>query len=380
MAETNATVGNLKVEDFASRDILNSIADGAYITDCDRNIVFWNRTAEQITGWNHGEVVGRSCRDNLLVHVDKDGHQLCGKEHCPLHRAMVTGTRSAAPVVVFAQHKDGQRVPVEVSVAPLFNGTGEVIGGIELFRDMTNAVDDLWRAKMIQAHTMESSLPFDPRMKFDVSYVPQEMVGGDFYHIERLGKDQYGMMVADFMGHGVAAALYCMQLRSLWEDWKEELTQPGRFMAQINTRLNHLAKQDGYFATGTYLLVDLAADTVTCVRAGHPAPVLLRCNGEIVRLGQQAPALGLFDKVDYPEQTEHLGPRDSLVLFTDGAVEIANRAHQELGEEGIVALLRSAQLDNGGLELPGLEEKLLRYSNELRLTDDLTLLVARRLA
>lgn len=379
MAETATTGGNLKVEDFAARDILNSIADGVYITDRDRNIVFWNRTAEQITGWGPSAVVGRSCRDNLLVHVDKDGHQLCGKEHCPLHRAMVTGARSVAPVLVFAQHKDGQRVPVEVSVAPLFNAAGEVIGGIELFRDMTNAVGDLWRAKMIQAHTMESSLPFDPRMKFDVSYVPQEMVGGDFYHIERLGQDQYGLMVADFMGHGVSAALYCMQLRSLWEDWRDELTRPGRFMAQINTRLNHLAQQDGYFATGTYVLVDLAADKVTCVRAGHPAPVLLRSNGEVVRLGKQAPALGLFETVEYPEQTEHLGQRDSLVLFTDGAVEIANRAHQELGEEGIVALLRSAQQDNGGLELPALEEKLLAYSNELRLADDLTLLVARRM-
>jgi PAS domain S-box-containing protein len=378
MAETNATPSPLRVEDFAARDILNSIADGAYITDRERNIVFWNRPAEQITGWGQADVVGRCCRDNLLVHVDKDGHQLCGKEQCPLHRAMVTGTRSAAPIVVFAQHKDGRRVPVEVSVAPLFDGAGEVVGGIELFRDMTNAVDDLWRAKLIQAHTMESSLPFDPRMKFAVSYVPQEMVGGDFYHIERLGKDQYGLMVADFMGHGVAAALYCMPLRSLWEDWREELTQPAKFMSQINSRLYHLAKQDGYFATGTYALLDLAADKVTCVRAGHPAPVLLRCNGETVRLGQQAPALGLFDKVDFPEVTEHVGHRDSIVMFTDGAVEIANRAHRELGEQGVVELLRSAQQDNGGLELSAIEEKLLRYSNELRLADDLTLLVARR--
>ena len=60
--------------------LLNSLADGAYITDVDRKILFWNHAAERITGWPAQEVVGRTCHDNLLVHEDKDGHPLCGKE------------------------------------------------------------------------------------------------------------------------------------------------------------------------------------------------------------------------------------------------------------------------------------------------------------
>ena len=56
-------------------------------------------------------MVGRRCLDNVLCHVDKDGHRLCGEEFCPLHRSMVTGTPSDVPLIVFAQTKDGRRMP-----------------------------------------------------------------------------------------------------------------------------------------------------------------------------------------------------------------------------------------------------------------------------
>lgn len=44
----------------------------------------WSKSAERITGWTAAEVVGRPCFDNILCHIDKDGHLLCGKEDCPL--------------------------------------------------------------------------------------------------------------------------------------------------------------------------------------------------------------------------------------------------------------------------------------------------------
>ena len=87
-----------------ARLILDSLGDGVYVTDVDRRIVYWNRAAEQITGWSMHDMVGRHCFDSLLSHVDKDGHQLCGNEYCPLHRSIVTGAGSGVPLV-FAQGK-----------------------------------------------------------------------------------------------------------------------------------------------------------------------------------------------------------------------------------------------------------------------------------
>src|SRR5664279_289788 len=102
------------LSEFDAPGLLNLLAYGAYITDPDRRIVFWNQAAQKITGWSAAEVVGRHCRDNVLVHMNKDGHPLCGYEQCPLHRSIVTGEPSTESLLVFAQHRSGSRIPVEV--------------------------------------------------------------------------------------------------------------------------------------------------------------------------------------------------------------------------------------------------------------------------
>ena len=121
----NAPLGSI-----GESELLNALPDGAYITDVNRKILFWNDAAERITGWRASEVVGRSCQDSLLVHVDKDGNRLCGHDTCPLHRSIVTHQPSEEPLLVFAKCKSERRLPVEVSVAPITNANGEVIGGI----------------------------------------------------------------------------------------------------------------------------------------------------------------------------------------------------------------------------------------------------------
>jgi PAS domain S-box-containing protein len=365
-----------KFEQVGAREILDALADGTYITDADRKIIFWSRAAERITGWSAREVVNHGCADNILVHVDKDGHQLCGREHCPLHRAMVTGEMSQEPLLVFAQHKQGHRIPVEVSVAPLHDQAGRTFGGIEVFRDLTSMMEDLRRAKVIQGHLLESNLPPDPRLRFDMRYIPEELVGGDFYRVEALDPDGYGILLADVMGHGVASALYTMHLRSLWEECRADLVSPSRFMGELNRRLHKLASPEGYFATAFFLLLNAASGELRYVRAGHPSPFLLRRVGAIERLDHRSPALGLRVEANYTVTTAHLERGDTLLLFTDGAIEIVDKQGEELGEAGLIRLLEG--FASAPLDLPRIETKLLEFSNLLHLPDDLTLLSVHR--
>jgi two-component system, cell cycle response regulator len=65
------------------RELLDNVGDGLYFTDGERRISYWNKEAEEITGYSREEVLGRRCMDNLLVHVDAAGRQLCS-EGCPL--------------------------------------------------------------------------------------------------------------------------------------------------------------------------------------------------------------------------------------------------------------------------------------------------------
>jgi phosphoserine phosphatase RsbU/P len=369
---------SVDLQKLGSFEILNTLADGAYVTNTERNILFWNKSAERITGWPASEVVGKSCQDNILVHIDKDGHRLCGREHCPLHRSIVTDTRSAEALLVFAQRRDGSRVPVEVTVAPIHNPDGVVVGGIEVFRDLTAGMADQVRARLIQEHALNCELSADPRLEFSVRYTPNDIVGGDFYRIEHIDANRYAVMIADVMGHGVAAALYTMQLRSLWEDYRDELTSPAGFLGIINNKLHALAREAGYFATAACLTIDAGTGVVQYVRAGHPALLVLRRTGVVEPLTEQQPALGMFPDLKYENKPSQLASGEALLLYTDGAIEIPGTDGEELGVEGLRRLVVEELRTAGKLSLQSLEERLLQLSRQVRLPDDLTLLQLRR--
>jgi diguanylate cyclase (GGDEF)-like protein/PAS domain S-box-containing protein len=110
--------------------LVDNLHDGVYFVDRDRIITYWNKGAERITGYKSEQVLGRSCRDNLLNHVNTEGLQLC-QDHCPLSGCMQDG--KTREVDVFLHHAHGHRVPVLVRTAPFQNEKGEITGSVETF-------------------------------------------------------------------------------------------------------------------------------------------------------------------------------------------------------------------------------------------------------
>jgi len=368
------------VEDISSVDInsvMNSLGDGVYVCDMNRTIVYWSESAQRITGWSAEDVVGRQCFDNILCHVDKDGHKLCGKEYCPLHRAMVTGRGSKGSLLVYALGKEGRRIPMMVGVSPIRNSAGNVIGGVESFRDASNMVHDLERARAIQQLALRHDLPDDDRLSFSTHYIPHGIVGGDFYAIEKLGDDQYGLMLADVMGHGVAAGLYTMHLSSLWERHYDMLSSPARFAAAVNNELAKVVKTDESFATAVCGLIDINSAEFCFSGAGGPQVLLMHADGTYESLESSGLPLAVMQDAPYGDTTVELRGGDSLLLVSDGAIEIENATGEMLGMDGLVRILRNQGYPETVVDMKALEEALLKYSNSIRLEDDLTLVEIR---
>lgn len=368
------------MEDLSNLDIkavIDSLSDGVYVCDLDRRITYWSRSAERITGWPAREVVGRQCFDNVLCHVDKDGHRLCGEEYCPLHRAIVTGTRSKGSLLVYAQGKDGGRIPMQVAVAPIRNPDGQVIGGVETFRDASATVHDLERARAIQHLALQHDVPQDAPVKFTAHYIPHEIVGGDYYAVEKLDDHRYALMLADVMGHGVAAALYTMHLSSLWDRYYGLLARPAEFAEKMNQQLARVVKEDVSFATAVCGLVDLQNRLFRFTGAGGPQVLLMHADSTHQCLESSGLPLALIEDASYEETAAEIHPGDSLLLFSDGAVEITNASDQMLGLDGLIGLLRKQGYPQADIQMDLLEEDLLKYSNAIRLEDDLTLLEVR---
>ena len=108
--------------------ILDSIADGVFTVDKNWRITSFNRAAERITGIPREEAIGQPCCEVFRASI-------CETD-CALRRTMATGK----PVVnkaIYIINASGQRVPISISTALLKDEEGNVIGGVETFRDLS---------------------------------------------------------------------------------------------------------------------------------------------------------------------------------------------------------------------------------------------------
>ena len=79
---------------------------------------------------------------------------------------MITGVSTIVPIIVFVPCNDGRRVPTQVTTAPVYNTTGEIIGGVETFRDVSPMLFELERTQKIQGQILKQDLPEDPAVMF----------------------------------------------------------------------------------------------------------------------------------------------------------------------------------------------------------------------
>jgi diguanylate cyclase (GGDEF)-like protein/PAS domain S-box-containing protein len=136
-------------------DIIDNLHDGLYFVDRNRRITYWNKAAEQMSGFSAAEVVGKSCADNILTHVDSEGRSLC-RGLCPLAQSIKDGQPREAEV--YMHHKDGHRIPVSVRTSVLKDDLGTIIGGVELFTDISNHRASELRLKELEKMAMLDGL------------------------------------------------------------------------------------------------------------------------------------------------------------------------------------------------------------------------------
>jgi len=137
----------MRLEQDSFKRIIENLHEGLYLVDRNRVITYWNRAAELISGFTADEVVGKSCADNILTHIDSDGKSLCDGI-CPLAASIADGKPREAEI--YMHHKNGQRTPVSVRVSPWPDGDGRIIGGIELFSDISNQEANALRVKELE--------------------------------------------------------------------------------------------------------------------------------------------------------------------------------------------------------------------------------------
>lgn len=144
--------------------IIENLYDGVYFVNRNRIITYWNKSAERISGFTADEVIGRSCSDNVLVHVDSDGKSICKGSCCPVEATILDG--NPREIELYMHHKDGHRIPVSIRVTTLTDKDGNIIGGIELFTKINDQAANELRVKELEKLALLDNLTQLPNRNY----------------------------------------------------------------------------------------------------------------------------------------------------------------------------------------------------------------------
>jgi PAS domain S-box-containing protein len=142
--------------------ILDSLAEGVFTIDLDWRITFFNRAAEKITGVSRSDALGRHCFEVFRADVCETG--------CVLRRTMETRA-AVSSVPVYIYRADKKRIPISVSTALLQDEVGKIIGGVEMFQDIS-VISELRKALRRQ-QSFEDIVSKNQRMLKIFSILPQ---------------------------------------------------------------------------------------------------------------------------------------------------------------------------------------------------------------
>ena len=176
------------------------------------------------------------------------------------------------------------------------------------------------------------------------------------------------------MGHGIASALYTMHLYSLWEESRELLPNPISFIEEMNRKLCKLVRDDESYATCIYGLLDIEKQSVRLCSAGGPPLFVIRDNLEYEAHTLPGLPLGLIENSTYDEVSIDFHKGDSLLLYTDAAVEVFDANGNQLGPTGLLNIVKEVGYPDSSEKMERLGEELLKFSSQIRLDDDLTFL------
>lgn len=196
-------------------------------------------------------------------------------------------------------------------------------------------------ASEMQKLLFPSDLPSNRRMDISAKYTPRHEVGGDYYDFIPLGDDEYMICIADVSGKGIGAAMlmanFQATIRTLFNYQRFEMEF---LMEELNKKVMRSAKGEKFI---TFFIAHYNAGTreLKYVNAGHNHPFIT--NGKKVEmLSEGCIGLGMLDELPFIHVGKKiLKPNTTIVLYTDGVVELENEKEEYFGSEKLVKLVHS---------------------------------------
>lgn len=348
-------------------DIIDGMQDWVRVINKDDTIIFVNKPMREALGM---DIVGQKC------------YEILGRTspcpNCVSKRELPNWTKCKEEAI-------NGRV-FSITSSPLnSNGNDSEESIIEVLHDITELKilsqtlerknerlkEDLSMARMLQCSLLPKETLVCDKLDFSFIYRPCETLGGDFLDIFKIDDDHIGLYIADVSGHGVAASMLTMFLRTALD---KSTISPTQSLTQLFEDYN---KND--FVTELYIavfygVIDTKNYTFTYSNAGlNVCPILYSKDDFQILRAPGIPISNWVENPNYIEVTININPKDRLFIYTDGIIEIRNKKNRQFGEGRVVDHLINSQLQPAQT-LSKLIEKAIAFSDNEQdnIMDDIT--------
>jgi serine phosphatase RsbU (regulator of sigma subunit) len=198
-------------------------------------------------------------------------------------------------------------------------------------------------ASVLQHSLLPRSLPeirgFDSSSRFLAAGEAYE-VGGDFYDVFRSGSGSWTAVIGDVCGKGPEAASLTALARYTVRTASSPDTAPSQVLRRLHESISS-ERDDFRFCTAALARIQAPSNgtdeaRVTVALGGHPLPIILRKDGRVDPIGRPGTLLGVLPSPVLADAEAALGVGDSLILYTDGVLDVRDVA--ERGDPGWLAM------------------------------------------
>ena len=347
----------------------------------------WNRGAERLYGYSASEVLGKSI---LILEPPDRADEI----HRLLERVYKGESITAFETERMA--KNGRLIPVSLTLSPIRNTAGEIVGTSTIVDDITarkkaekalQAAQERLQKEIDIAMQVQNSmapkwLPELDGFEFAARNIPARYLSGDFHDFISIDEKTYELVLGDISGKGIPAALLTLSLRTSIRD---EST-PFPFMAappEILNEVNHEKYEElshmGFFVT-LFLAQLNNQGSFSYASAGHGEALIFKHTiGEIVSLPATGLPIGVLEDEAYQHAIFILSPGDVIVIFSDGITEASNISEEQFGLERLKEIVRQNASCSPKEMTDCIEAAVLEFSEGHEQDDDISMIIVKAL-
>ncbi|MBL1261607.1 MAG: SpoIIE family protein phosphatase [Thiotrichaceae bacterium] len=202
---------------------------------------------------------------------------------------------------------------------------------------------------------------------------PMSITSGDILLCSRTPSGGMHVMLGDFTGHGLSAAIGAIPVSDTFYSLSSKGYSIGDIAFNINKRLKETLPS-GFFCATCLIEADEAFRTVAVWNGGNPDIIITTNDAPPIKIPSSHLPLGVLNSDEFDRSVEfiELGANDKIYMVSDGVVEAQNSQGNMYTQERLDAVLLESQ--NNRNPFSAIEDSINQFCRNTEQFDDITLI------